>query len=340
MPRRLTHAIPLLAAVLAGCHFEATPQYLVTDLRILAIRSTVDNTLEDPISLADPDLGMSITLEALVANPQKLAPLVLTWKACLPMPDEAVSPCLDAEALRDPDHLSGPGILDLGTGSRVSATIPTDLAPYVAALVQRAQAQAALACGLYAEVPVVLIATAGSQRQVAAKIVRIAPFREVAGTPLENAYLVVRNPALQLIARDPMDPDACSGGAPVLRACKSADDCGGPTCLGAESSTGHCADPLPPRAQTLCARPLDGSQGTYFQCQADGMRIEYWEELSLQWYTTGGVLADRGTRAPFDPSGNRTTSSVDFTPPDGPFTLWAIIRNGRGGVGWLARDYP
>jgi hypothetical protein len=340
MPRPLVHAVPLLAVALAGCHFDATPQYLVGDLRILAIRSTVNNTMGDPISLADPDMGMAITLEALVANPQNLAPVTLTWKACLPLPDEAVSPCLDANALRDPERLSGPGVIDLGTGSRVSATVPMDVAPYLAALIQRAQANAELACGLYAELPVLLIATAGPQRQVAAKTVRIAPFREVAGTSLENAYLVVRNPALQEIATNPLDPEACSGGAPVLRACQDPSDCGGAACVGAEDGAGHCADRLLPVAQTLCARPLDGSQGTYFQCQADGTRIEYWEELSFQWYTTGGILAERDSRTPFDPSGNRTTSSVDFTPPEGPFTLWAIIRNGRGGVGWLVRDYP
>ena len=31
---------------------------------------------------------------------------------------------------------------------------------------------------------------------------------------------------------------------------------------------------------------------------------------------------------------------MDFEPPDGPFTIWTILRDGRGGEAWLVREVP
>ena len=60
----------LALALAAGCDTGFSPQYLVEDLRILAVRVQVVGSLA-----ADADLGETVRLTALVANPRGRAPL-------------------------------------------------------------------------------------------------------------------------------------------------------------------------------------------------------------------------------------------------------------------------
>jgi len=330
---------PLLlsALLLAACNEAFQPQYLVTDLRVLAIRAEVVGS--EP--LADGDTGDAVRLEALLANPQGLSPVSVRWKACFPAQGQTVPPCLDATYLSDPARLEGaPGVVDLGQGLAVTVPVPPELAPALAALVERATAEPAYACTLYAEVPVVAIATAGSQQRVALKGARLTPWREVAGTPLEGAYVPNRNPSLEAVAAGPASPDACDGGIPAARACLTAADCGGLACLpDPAGGPAQCDDPRPGAGATLCARHAPGAVQSFFQCRPDASRVELAEELDYQWYVTGGSF-DGPTVEPVSGAGNVTDRAVSFWPPAGPFTLWAIVRDGRGGSGWLRRDFP
>lgn len=330
------------AAALLSCNTNFAPQYLVRDLRILAVRAEV---VGDGAEQADADAGQTVRLTALVANPERLA-VTVRWKACLPQQGEAVSPCLDTSVLRDPDSLSGPGVVDLGEGASVSVTVPPELQPALQALIDRAKAQPSLACTLYAELPVVVIASApGAQTRIAVKTARLTPWREVANDPsLARAYVRNRNPSLAAVRASPIDPDACVGGSPVARACTSDDDCGGGTrCLlaapGASDLRGQCADGIAPGEQPLCARPADNAVQIYQQCSEDGTRQQFFEDLTFQWYTTAGVLKNSEGNAP-GAVGNVTDDRVTFTAPSGSFTMWVIIRDGRGGEDWLERDFP
>lgn len=331
---RLALAATLAALLSCGAHFA--PQYLVQDLRILAARAEVKGAVG---SLADGDAGDTLVLSALVANPQGLAPLRVAWKACFPVPGQAVPPCLDPAYLRDPAALeSAPGLVDLGEGLSIEVAVPAGLAPYLAAMVARAQSEPAYACTLYAEIPVLAVATAGASRQMAVKRVRLTPWREIAGTPLQDAYVPNRNPALAEVRASPSSSTDCVGGTAAIRPCAADADCGGVACLpGAGGAAGACDDPLPADEVTLCTVPAPGSAQTCFECNADGSRIQREENLTYQWYTTAGTFGSRDPNAGAG-SGNQTGDRATFFPPTGPATLWVIVRDGRGGIGWLQRD--
>lgn len=333
--RRLALAASIPALLACGVHFE--PQYLVRDLRILAARVEVKGAAA---SLADGDTGDTLVLTALVANPQGLGPLSVSWKACYPVFGQAVPPCLDPAYLRDPSSLeTAPGLVDLGVGVSVEVPVPAELAPVLATLVGRAQSQPAYACTLYAEVPVLAIATAGGSRQMAVKRVRITPYRELAGTSLQDAYVPNQNPALAEVRASPSSSTGCVGGSPVIRSCASDADCGGVACLpGAGGAAGACDDPLPGGEVTLCTVPAPGAAQTYSECNADGSRVLRDESLTYQWYTTAGTFGSRDPSAGAG-SGNQTGDRATFFPPSGPATVWVIIRDGRDGLGWLQRDF-
>ena len=112
------------AAALLSCDTNFQPQYLVKDLRILAARAEVVGSAPE----ADADVGETVQLTALVANPARLPGVTVRWKACLPQQGESVSPCLDPAVLRDPATLAGPTVVDLGEGESVRATIPASCA--------------------------------------------------------------------------------------------------------------------------------------------------------------------------------------------------------------------
>ncbi len=345
LARRAAAGVAALAA-LGGCNTNFAPQYLVRDLRILAARAEVEGNTS--LDASDPDTGESVRLTALVANPEGLPDLVVRWKACLPPADlrAEISPCLDPAVLRDPSLLEGRNdVVDLGTGESIVVAIPPELQPVLQALIDRASATPSYACTLYAELPVLAVASAGGRSRMSVQSVRLTPWREVLGTKLQEAYARNRNPGLTAIRAGATDPDACSDGTEITRSCAVASDCGGsvPCVLsgppGGPSAPGQCADPLPPAGMTvaLCPRPSEGSVQVYKQCNADGTRIEYLEDLSFQWFTTAGTLKETGGSS-LGGSGNVTGTDVTFEAPAVPYTLWVIVRDGRGGTGWIRRD--
>jgi hypothetical protein len=304
--------LPVLLAALAACKADFAPQYLVSDLRVLSIRAEVVGSPSP--STADPDLGDTLRLEALVADPRGAPDLSVEWFACLPVTGTTVPPCLDPSALRDPGRVTTlPGVIPLGAGPSIDVAVPTTLQPAVDAAVARAVAHPEFACSLYAELPVLAIARAGGATRSAVKTVRIAPQRSLQGTPLAGAYHPNRNPSIATV-RVAADAASCAGGVPL--------------------------DPgaaLERRAQTLCAAATAPSVETFDQCDPSGARFPLSEDLSWQWYTTGGSFDTGG--GGFD-VGNATDAEIQFTPPAGAFTLWLILRDGRGGEDWFRRDLP
>jgi len=109
-----------------------------------------------------------------------------------------------------------------------------------------------------------------------------------------------------------------------------------------------------PKTFALHATRSDDAAESYPSFDVDGKRTDVYEALALSWFTTGGKLA--AGRGAFDPPSCATQAQcptvlpgteahVDWTPPtdadlashstDGSVKVWAVVRDDRGGVGWL-----
>jgi hypothetical protein len=319
---RLRLPWPLLGllALLAACSNDAPRQYLVTDLRILAIRDWVEPAA--PITLADGDasawLGTAdrMTLEALVADPGGDG-FTVTWYACPPIVAGAFSRCLDPTALRDlTTFAAASDVFLLGTGTPTAdgASVAVDLADArlgagatLDGLFLAGVAAPDLACGLWADLPVVAIAEGGGRTEVAVKRVRLTPETRAASSPtIAGRYVRNANPGIQAVLAHP-DPDACTGGAAP-------------------------ASPLGPGAVALCAAATPESVQGYSQCKPGGELVALFEELAWQWYVSGGSIAST------DFDGNASADRITFTPGAAPFSIWVILRDGRGGTDWRRFD--
>jgi hypothetical protein len=313
--------LPVAALVLCACNSVFDPQYLVTDLRVLAIRAQVQGS-----TLADGSPGQTLTIDALVANPVKRAGVTVTWYACLPADNESLPPCADPAFLADPARLaSDPDVIPLGACEPSQAdgvcgvTVPLPnvedapaLADALAFMLNIALNEPAYQCRLYAEMPVVAVLEAEGYRDVALKRVRITPDpADLVGTVLEGAYAPNQNPTAIDVVRAPTDTrsSGCVGGIAID------------------------ADHTFPAGETvLCATASSDSVEKFNVCGPNGERTETPETLSWQWFATGGEFPDFGGGI-----GNVTGHAVDFVRPPGPFRFWAVVRDGRGGESWLQR---
>jgi hypothetical protein len=121
-------------------------------------------------------------------------------------------------------------------------------------------------------------------------------------------------------------------------ACPLVDICGDGTC-GPDETPASCAscDSSVVVCAKDCAPLLPGCQGAeryvVFDQPSAGLLTER-EAISIAWYATGGAFdADRTGRDGTDPT---TTSDNGWVAPSspGPVTMWVVIRDDRGGVGW------
>jgi hypothetical protein len=328
--RRLLSAA-VASLLLAACGLEVAPQYRVDDLRILAVRAEVVGS-ETAFPAADADVGDRLRVAALVANPRGRAPIHVTWLTCLPTATEALPPCLDPSLLRAPDRLlAHEGVVVLAEGDGLEAfemDVP-DVSAVLDALIARATAEPEWQCRLYEELPVVAIVAAEDRREIAVKRVRLTPTEAARASGVGDRYVVNLNPAVDSIRLEPLDEDTCEGGDPLAVRC----DGGAPdVCAGLECDAGGTCGVTAPRAnRLLCGRPASGSAQVFRQCGATGT-LEFYESLEWQWYVTDGTFDD------VTGVGNATGRSIRFARPAGPFTLWAIVRDGRGGEAWIRRD--
>jgi hypothetical protein len=322
--RLLLVALPCAAL---ACSPDFEPQYRVTDLRILGVRSEVAGTQRQ----ADADLGDRVRLSVLVGNPLGRAPLRVRWATCLPDGSDALSACLDPDALRDLDaFLARPGVLVLGEGTTIEVTVPQVAAAFDA-IAARALAEPAFACRLYVELPVVVVAEAGGRREVAVKRVRLVPYRTFAEHPvLAGVYPPNENPGISGVQAAESDTQCgTSAAVPIAAPCGSA--CPFAAC----APDNFCAAVPPDGLVVLCGLARPASSERFDQCAPDGARIAFHEPLDWQWYVTAGTFPESG-----DGVGNAVGADVEFERPPGAFTLWVIVRDGRGGEGWLARSFP
>jgi hypothetical protein len=309
----------LVAAALAACNTGFEPQYRVRDVRLLAVSSSAQGSAS-----ADVGPGDTVGLAALVANPRNRPGLTVDWLACLPQASEAIPPCLDQAYLKDPARLLAavgnvPGVVSLGS----SAPDPTGVAsvtfplPDVTAALEFAIAYAAhvnqtFQCRLYAELVVVAIASAEGHTSMAYKRVPIVPTAaQVSAGGATQLYVLNLNPSVGEVRVNPGDPEACTGGDSIS------------------------AVPFPAGQIEICGRGGDGSIGTYNLCDPAGGTTAAFETLDWQWYVTDGEFPDEGGGV-----GDARGGHVKFQRPAGAFTLWSIVRDGRGGVAWTRSPFP
>ena len=324
--RRLLLAAALL---LAACNTGFAPQSHVTDVRILAVRDFVPGS-----TTADVAPGSAVVLEALVANPQHRPGLTVGWFTCLPPANQALTPCDDRLFLVDPSRLlTTPGVIPLGVNvfdplgagsldpSVVASIAPpitdpatvTSLELALGFALDTAVSNPAFVCSLFTELPVIVVAEAGGVQSLARKQVRLASLADIAARPSlpQGLYGVNTNPAVADVLRGSPDPDSCTTGASLS------------------------APPLPAGRTTICGTALDsgplGGPQAFGVCDPTPRLVG--ESQSWQWYATDGEFPDSSGGV-----GNATGQNLDFTRPAGPFSLWAIVRDGRGGTGWARYD--
>ncbi len=307
-------SLPVAAALaLVACNAGFDPQYRVTDLRILAVKAQVEGG-----TTADVAPGDLLRLEALVGDRNGSASPDVSWFACPPPVDGSTPPCLDPEFLRDPVGLAGapPYVGRVALVANVNpAIIPVpDVGAALGAAISLVSAEHTYACRLYAEIPLVVVAEAGGRREVALKTVRAVPTAEMKLATLDptlaDDYVLNANPAIYNVVSDPSDRESCTGGTPVGIA-------------------------LPAGRTVLCGRASPPQD--FWQCGPEDPitkhpeLIPVSESLSWQWYVTAGTFPDVGGQ------GNAMGDSIELERPADAFTLWSILRDGRGGVAWTTR---
>lgn len=350
--RSLRTLPPLVALLAAGCNLNAPKQYLVPDLRVLAARAQVLPALTaaaDPQigadSLGNPAGGDAVQLEALVANPRNRTVPTIEWYTCNP-PTLAVPvpPCFDDAWLQRPDRFAAAtaadGVYALGTTNPVTLDLSTAPEALRRALLTAFTDRLVLMggkadCDFYAPLQIVIVARAEGLTEVAVKRVRVVPDAALRGALPTDHYLINFNPVRKTVQANPALLDTCEGGVPLDVTCAIDTDCGSVGTCGPDN---RCALPPPSKpggALTFCASASDTTQSPPL-CPVDGSPPTEFvpETLEWQWYLSAGEIGGAG----FD--GNVVGDDIDLTPPAAPFTLWAILRDGRGGTDWMVRDFP
>jgi hypothetical protein len=340
----------IAAFALGACTsaFDRNDQ-IVNGVRILAVRAHVESS--DGIDWADADVGDTVQLSALVTNPGNDPSLSVTWVTCIPITGQ-LSPCTEVSELRDPTQLIGlandpaTGVILLGTGNTVEYTIPEEVTPHLQDLITRAQNAANAECALYFPLPVIVMAGVSGQKPFTAfKSVRLSPWSKIgpfASDPRLAFYPRNANPVAGGMTI-PSTLALCSG-SDLTTGCVNDSDC---ATLGAGGTCERhfCTGPasFPPGTQTICV-PV-GQQQSFYDCGLNGPVLSSPgegppdpEQPAVTWYMTAGTLS--GFAAPPASDGDLVSRTFTrFSRPAGPFTVYAVVRDGRDGEDWVAQEF-
>lgn len=359
-----TQIASLLALLAAACAPDFTPPTEVHGLRVLAVR------VEPPELAApgDPSAPVRAELASLVGHPAFATDAgrraTVLHLACTPEPGSAaVNPCTALTTLADPTVLlpyvdlglacSAPGLGDAGAitfaglescgqGGCLPATVLRDPAdgsslvrfPAPAYEVPTDADLAALPVGdplrvLGMEIVIVSLALDAAPEELAptsavpddcAALAAVAARFAEAWPSRANETSLKR-----VLLRGPEAPSAPNQN-PLLTAI-SLD--GEPLPV-----PGELPAPVPGGAKRDLYPVLPGSPGDlaekWIEVDEEGQPVrERTEEWSYAWFTTGGELEDPYTRAVSDPA--KLTA-----PGTGPFLVWLVVRDLRGGIAWSA----
>ena len=314
----LVAALPLVAALAAGCTDAWRTVEFVEGLRVLGIRA-------EP-----PDLrpGEWSTLDALVVDPRDPTRVnTLIWLACHPDPTSLDQPrCAQYATL---ESLNGTD------GSADPATIPDDLVP----LGMTAPAGAPKLSIVYPAPADVFANVAADDPRRQKGVLAIVLMLAIAEPPPERwpptkedlQLLLARVRAKQVdsvlsIKRLRISETATPNHNPVLSKIRLGDGEWGPGTRPAKVWPGVWNE--------LTALPADGSTETYLDLDADGNEVTKVEHLSVSWFTTVGGLNNARTLAGEleKPEKLYAPYVLQEVPEDRLGTLYAVMRDGRGGA--------
>jgi hypothetical protein len=289
----------------------------VTGPRLLAVRAT-------PAEVA---LGGTFTMTALYVGPDGPAGATsLDWATCLLQTPEGQPDPVNAACFVP----SSPGLVPLGTGDSVAATMPEtacqifgpDVPPPAPGQPSPQPTPPDATGGFYLPVR---IETAADAWSVAQERIACTPsgVTQDVFTEFTAGYVPNENPTVASLESAPASGPAATvppdgaGGAPFA-------------VQPGQTLSLRAAWPACPSAPEAC-----GGAETFLVIDPTTHAIvTQRESMVASWYATAGVLAlDRSGRAASDPS---TDATNQWTAPASPGVvhLWVVLRDARGGVGW------
>jgi hypothetical protein len=307
--------IASLVAALAlwcGCSGDLPPSSGVVGLRLLAVRAEPPEVAPGATTILDTLTVAPPTLDGGAPSPSYL------WLACPEAPEAfAPSACStpdDGGAMANvPSCAVAPAapLCLIGASPTVRFTPPPDGSSVViTVIVGDASAGGAIACAMDAA------RNGGAPSPGSACVVAVK------GLSVTRSATPNHNPTLDALTLD---------GMPLTDGSARFTAGGAPRTLAATRTAGSSEI-------ELCA-PGDAA------CTTSGQR----EPLSISWFATAGAIASG--RTPFQPApcddaclkaDPPPSVSTQWSPPaDGELAaaevdFWAVVRDGRGGVGWLA----
>jgi hypothetical protein len=314
---RASAALSLLAVAACRPDAEVGPS-LLDGPRVLAIRSTP----------AEVEPGKPVSYSDLYATPEgDSSARGLEWSLCTARKPIAVSGPIALECLTP----SGPGLVSLGTGPSVNATMPADgcrvfgpSPPAPKAGERAARPADPDSTGGYFQPLRVRVPEGQTEYAIGFTRLLCGPGAatqeqslEFAATyrPNENPELgsVIVNPDGESspLADSPQAPSVLRAGEKVTLRVSWAECSATTTCTGSESYPY-----LDPIARQLITRR---------------------EALRVSWFASAGSFAhDRSGRTEAEAEAGFIYSDNDWTAPDeaGEVRVWVVLRDDRGGVGY------
>ncbi len=340
----LAAATAIVCAAAIGCAPELDDRAsLVDEPRVLAIAATP----------AEQAPAKQVTFELLYAAPRGESAPDFAWAFCVERKPLSESGSVDPECL----HPDAVALVQLGGGPSVAGTIPADACRVFGPDPPEAKAgepagRAAdpdLSGGYYQPVRVRVAGEDGDDYVTGA--VRITcglpgatPEQAIEMTrryrpnerPAVRSLSLVRGGAAEEVPPDKEGAEPAATVKPgetvtwraAWDACPSAPACGDGVC-GVDEDAAGCADD--------CAVPAGcagAEQYVFFDPEAREVR-ERREAIRISWFATAGSFAfDRTGRS--EDEAAQSAADNEWTAPseEGTVTLWAVIRDDRGGTGW------
>lgn len=165
-------------------------------------------------------------------------------------------------------------------------------------------------------------------------------------TEFGNRYRINENPRIATLrlGAGTVVPESGMGDAPAVRrgatvtltsewaACPRKSVCGDGIC-GEREDASSCPDDCPSGASKGCT---GAETYAWFDSTANEI-VDRREAITVTWYSTAGDFSERLVGvAESDPDTPRTQTSWTAPKTAGEQTLWAVIRDDRGGASWTA----
>jgi hypothetical protein len=335
----IRRALTCFALIAGGCAGEVPSPTLVDDLRVLAVRA------EPPEVLVDRDgAAAEVRFQALVVDPRGPT-MTWSWEFC---PVESTQTCADFAARRAEAPPEFQPVLDAArTEQRAGQSAPDPetralgvdpfAVPIAGDLFAYHLKSSGLGLGNGSWVSAVLALQAGPETLQAQKRV-----------VLNARDLSAWNPELA-----PFGWQVCVPGDPAAGCLPLAPRTANhnPEIAGLEVARSKLADapfaPLPAGPLTVAPgevirlRPVlaPGAEERYQTVEStlqgnDLVVVDHTEEAVISWFATAGKFGAEQTTAQLTRTLDNSFTVPATPPPDGRISVYLVVRDQRGGVGW------